>query len=637
MKITRLRIENFRSIKLIDIELGGTTVFVGPNNSGKTAILDAVRIALTRRWGQRGTGFTEYDVYLATENSDPKAPPGVMIETKFEEKTPGEWPVDLQQDLDQLAQLDPATGLSSITVRASCAWNPVEACFEPAWEFLNAARQPLVGASTRRTNLDRFWRYMPVFHLSALRDAGDEFSSRSQFWGRLLKTMEIPPTLESKVQRVLDLLNTKLLAATPKLTAVAETLGAVTRIAAQDREGAVDLRLVPLKAWDILARAEIILRNEPDRPWLPLARHGQGVQSLSVIFLFQAFIEHLLDELYEVGSTPILTLEEPETHLHPQAARTLWLHVQALPGQKLITTHSPYFVQHVPLRDIRLVRLTDEGTEVRWLPPSFSARVPYVAALDPIVTGPRDLLAYEAASSTLTVRGRLDENPYRALLTAYGTHPDRAVIHGVLRELYDQSKLFISDAELTDLQTFARRIRGEIFFARRWFLVEGQAEYLLMHALARALGYDLDEHGVAVIDTKNNGDPVAFAVLGRALGIPWLAVFDGDMAGMSYLARIGKRDFTPAEIALRCRTLPASNLEMQFLADGLGPELRSILQKLGQTDATTITTAELAQRLDKEKTAYAAELAAMIAADRAIAARMPHTFREAIGALRGLA
>jgi len=60
--------------------------------------------------------------------------------------------------------------------------------------------------------------------------------------------MEIPPGLESKVQRILDLLNAKLLAADPKLTAVAQTLGGMTRIAAHDRDGAVDLRLVPLKA-----------------------------------------------------------------------------------------------------------------------------------------------------------------------------------------------------------------------------------------------------------------------------------------------------------------------------------------------------------------------------------------------------
>jgi energy-coupling factor transporter ATP-binding protein EcfA2 len=67
-----LRIENFRSIKRLDIQLGETTVFIGPNNSGKTAILDAVRIALTRRWGQRGTGFTEYDIHLATQSDDPR-------------------------------------------------------------------------------------------------------------------------------------------------------------------------------------------------------------------------------------------------------------------------------------------------------------------------------------------------------------------------------------------------------------------------------------------------------------------------------------------------------------------------------------------------------------------------------------
>lgn len=63
MRITRLHIENFRSIRNLDIELGETTVLIGPNNAGKTAILDAVRIVVTRRWGQWRTGFTENDVH----------------------------------------------------------------------------------------------------------------------------------------------------------------------------------------------------------------------------------------------------------------------------------------------------------------------------------------------------------------------------------------------------------------------------------------------------------------------------------------------------------------------------------------------------------------------------------------------
>ena len=80
MRITRIEISNFRSIRHLVVDLGKTTVFVGPNNAGKTAILDALRIALTRRWGQRGTGFTgftEYDVHLRNDTDDPKRSDGV--------------------------------------------------------------------------------------------------------------------------------------------------------------------------------------------------------------------------------------------------------------------------------------------------------------------------------------------------------------------------------------------------------------------------------------------------------------------------------------------------------------------------------------------------------------------------------
>jgi putative ATP-dependent endonuclease of OLD family len=127
MRITSLRIENFRSIKSLDIELGETTVFIGPNNAGKTAILDAIRIALTRRWGQRGTGFTEYDIHLATETDDPKTSPGVAIELRAEEALLGEWPVEIQQALDEIVQTDPATGKNSITLNVRCAWNALPA------------------------------------------------------------------------------------------------------------------------------------------------------------------------------------------------------------------------------------------------------------------------------------------------------------------------------------------------------------------------------------------------------------------------------------------------------------------------------------------------------------------------------
>jgi len=146
--------------------------------------------------------------------------------------------------------------------------------------------------------------------------------------------LNIPQELESEESQILDELNAKLLESDPRLTDITEILSNITRVAAHYAEGKADLRMVPLKIWDLLSRAEIILRNSGGLPWLPLMRQGQGLKSLSVIFLFQAFIKHLLRESYEAESEPLLALEEPEAHLHPQAVRTLWHHINALTGKK---------------------------------------------------------------------------------------------------------------------------------------------------------------------------------------------------------------------------------------------------------------------------------------------------------------
>ena len=516
-------------------------------------------------------------------------------------------------------------------------WNADTEDFEPSWEFLDASRAALGGRSARRLNLERFWRYLPVFYLGALRDVGDEFSARSsQFWTRLLKDLNIPPDLEARALRVLDLLNRRLLQADPRLKEIAETLSGATRVASRDREGGLDLRMVPLKTWDLLSRAEIILRNEPDLPWLPLRRQGQGIQSLSVIFLFQAFVDHLLREVYESGSEPVLALEEPETHLHPQAVRTLCYHVDALPGQKIVTTHSPYFVQNVPFRDLRLVRLTANGTEVRSLPASFSVAIPQLDELDTLVANSAGLLTYAQAAQTLTVHGALDENTYRGLLTCCGTHERRDDIEARLRELRDRSALYIEDSELQALETYARRMRGEIFFAERWLIVEGQADYLIVHAIAHALDYDLDQHGVAVIDAQNNGNPATFAALARALAIPWLAVFDGDQAGEDFKQAIANRGFSADELNMRTRSHAAGDLEAQLVADGIGFELREVLQSIGAQDLDELSEDDLVTRLRREKTNYAAQFAARLRVDPDLARRAPAAFRSAIEQLRGL-
>jgi putative ATP-dependent endonuclease of the OLD family len=135
MRISRVHIENFRSIRDLTIELRDTNVFIGPNNAGKTAILDAIRIVLTRRWGQRGTGFTEHDVHRSGENGDPRALPPVTITLVFEEPGVGAWDADMVAALEDILAVS-ADGRSALTLRVTCSWSDEKEAFDPVWQFL---------------------------------------------------------------------------------------------------------------------------------------------------------------------------------------------------------------------------------------------------------------------------------------------------------------------------------------------------------------------------------------------------------------------------------------------------------------------------------------------------------------------
>jgi putative ATP-dependent endonuclease of the OLD family len=239
----------------------------------------------------------------------------------------------------------------------------------------------------RATNLSGFFGYLPLFWLGALRDASDEFAPRSGHWGRLLKSVRIPDELQTEAIGILAALDARIVAADPRLSAIAEQIGQAARVAIGEGPGGAKVNTLPLAMEEMLQRTGIVIRNEELRPWLPLSHHGQGLQSLSVIFLFQAAVLQQLAEAERPGVEAVFAIEEPEAHLHPQAARTLWDRVEALSGQKLMTTHSPYFVQHVPLRDLRIVCLRDGQTEVASLPRHVVSDLPWNASLDGLIRG----------------------------------------------------------------------------------------------------------------------------------------------------------------------------------------------------------------------------------------------------------
>ncbi len=147
--------------------------------------------------------------------------------------------------LDDLVVLSDASR-NLISLRVTCEWNQESEAFEPAWEFLDAAGQPLTQKAQRATNLSGFFAYAPLFYLAALRDAADEFGPRSSLWGRLLKSIRIPAAIEAEVQTTLDGLDTQLLAADPRLADIAKTISQAAKIAVGQSDGDARLRMLPM-------------------------------------------------------------------------------------------------------------------------------------------------------------------------------------------------------------------------------------------------------------------------------------------------------------------------------------------------------------------------------------------------------
>lgn len=626
MKIKRLLIRNFRSIRSLNIDLDDTTVFIGPNNAGKSAILDAVRIALSRRWGKRGTGFTEHDVHLPQPDLDPRTLPPVEIQVQLEDSADAPWPDDMVAALDNITALSP-TGRNLISLRVTCSWSNETESFEPRWEFLDAAGNALTGKSQRATNLTSFFEYLPLFWLSALRDAGNEFSPRSSLWGGFLRGIKIPKELESRVMRILNVLDKRLLVADPQLGKAADSVGKATRIAVGDSEGAATLRMLPMNLEDLLTRASVVLRNEETRPWLPLDHHGQGLQSLSVIFLFRAAVVQQLALETRTGVEPVFAIEEPDVHLHPQAARTLWPEIVQLPGQHLITTHSPYFVQNIPIHTLRIVRLESGCSKISSIPRRIDSTLPWTEKVAKLAQAQATMFKCDPITHAVSAVCWFDDRTADCLANCWRHEPNEAVMREAVDKLRHSARLLMSEEDQRDLAVAGRRVRGEIFFARRWILVEGQTEYLLLHALGKAYHWSLDQHGVAVIDFQNNGNPGVYAALAEAFAIPWDMITDGDPEGQKFRAQLLKRGFCEDELTAHLETLPTPcDLEDQLIADGHEQLLREIVADLTSQSARTCTLEEFRGRLNNEKPKYMSILAAKIESDIAIADRMPSQF-----------
>jgi putative ATP-dependent endonuclease of OLD family len=350
MKLIEIKIENFRGVRSLHLPLDGLTVLIGENNTGKSTVLEAIRLVLTRGFGvRRGSQFTEYDFHLKDANATPQTADQISITLHFAEEQENEWPDAVIQQMSEVIQLG-TTGLNHIWLQAKGGYQAESGSFETKWAFLNSSGAELVLKNATPLNL--ISRFVPLFFLSALRDASQEFGQRGQFWSGFLKSIQLPDDQRERIEEMLREVNTSVIGANAGLTEVTKKIADAGRLVPLDSADPVVLEAIPTRVFDMVGKIQVHLKSSYGAK-LPLHRHGEGTQSLAVLMLFQAFASVNLAEAYYPESTPILALEEPEAHLHPSAIRSLGSFLEKMTGQILVSSHSGDLVSRVPVMALR--------------------------------------------------------------------------------------------------------------------------------------------------------------------------------------------------------------------------------------------------------------------------------------------
>ena len=354
MKITKIEIKNFRNHKETSIKLTENTVLIGKNNTGKTSFLEAIRFALDRTGRKRPTE----DDFYTTDTFNPQAINPLEIKLEFKETKKDRFSSNIIDDFQGIWQYDTETTESEeplryIKLAYSCKYNSENKETEIDRYFENnegnKIEDNLLKVSKQRLS------YFPFFYLDALRDIKKQINYKSSFWGDLKKDIEYDEETQNKLQTQIDKINELLLSHTD-INELKNELNLLQKNINQST-GELYLQAFSKRNWELLDQLDIFIRNSETNLGLPVSKHGSGTQNIATFLIFKAYINLLLPKIVENKEAfPIIAIEEPEAHIHPQAQRELFEEIKKLKGQKIISTHSPFIAEQTDIYDYILLR-----------------------------------------------------------------------------------------------------------------------------------------------------------------------------------------------------------------------------------------------------------------------------------------
>lgn len=355
ISISKVRIENFRSIENLELSLSMTNVLIGANNCGKSNFLKAINVAL----GQNKIVSSE-DIYVGKDevlDNTKCATIDIMLRpvdttnkilSAFSDFWIGvfteEWittgdPIGDYVGIRTILQYDALKNDYIVVRKQITDWG----------DSISSA-----GVSRRKAFTGDMNTYISAFYMDAQRDVVDDIKDRKSYFGRATSRVDLSQEKISEIERQLNDVNSQIVESIPALSQTATRIAAIASTVGA-ANGTIEIEPLARKMTDLHKGMDVIFRDG-EAARLSVSQHGMGTRSWISFLTLGAYVDwekqRLVEDDPESESYIMLTMEEPEAHLHPQAQQKLYSQLCKFSGQKIISTHSPSIVAQAELCDL---------------------------------------------------------------------------------------------------------------------------------------------------------------------------------------------------------------------------------------------------------------------------------------------
>ncbi|KIC01047.1 hypothetical protein OA88_16045 [Flavobacterium sp. JRM] len=347
IRLKTVRIKGFRGFKNIEVDFQNTTVIVGTNNAGKTTILKALQLALTNSHFISNDDFFYYEDHIDDT---------IIIDLLFV-------PIDEQNQVvnefnekwSDIFKVD-RIGISSVGDQIMAFRTSIkeynksfkkQQFYIDQWEEFKDDNDKYWFDVEYDNEQSFYFDEIPFFYLEANRDILEDIKSKSSYLGRILSSLEFSAADQQMIETLISQLNSTTIASSDTLTELQTTLEELDT-AMDNPNNSVQLTPFTKKVRDLNKGIKINYSE------FSMDYHGMGTRSWSSLLVLKSFL-NLNCKIYHDNDRPyfpVLAIEEPESHLHPNAQKKLYSQINEIVGQKIISTHSNYIASNAQLEEI---------------------------------------------------------------------------------------------------------------------------------------------------------------------------------------------------------------------------------------------------------------------------------------------